>query len=59
MRNDIIFYGMTTPLSLRLRLSLALGLYGSALLAPASFALSPSEVDSLTIKASRGNAIAQ
>jgi chromosome segregation ATPase len=50
---------MTTPLSLRLRLSLALGLYGSALLAPASFALSPSEVDSLTIKASRGNAIAQ
>ena len=59
MCNDIIFYGMTTPLSLRLRLSLALGLYGSALLAPASFALSPSEVDSLTIKASRGNAIAQ
>ena len=53
------FYGMTTPLSLRLRLSLLLGLYGSVLLAPASFALTSSEVDSLTIKASRGNAIAQ
>ncbi|MCS6242312.1 MAG: LysM peptidoglycan-binding domain-containing protein [Opitutus sp.] len=50
---------MTTPLSLRLRLSLVLGLYGSALLAPASFALTSSEVDSLTTKASRGNAIAQ
>jgi len=53
------FYGMTTPLSLRLRLSLVLGLYGSALLAPAGFALTSSEVDSLTTKAARGNAIAQ
>ena len=53
------FYCMTTPLSLRLRRTLLLGLYGSVLLAPASFALTSSEVDSLTIKASRGNAIAQ
>jgi len=54
-----LFYGMTTPHFLRLRLSLVLGLCGSALLAPASFALTPSEIDSLTTKASRGNAIAQ
>ncbi len=50
---------MTTPLSLRLRLSLILGLCGSALLTPASFAVTASEIDSLTTKAARGNAIAQ
>ena len=50
---------MTTPLSLRLSLSIVLGFYSSALLAPTSFALTSSEVDSLTTKAARGSASAQ
>jgi hypothetical protein len=55
----IYLLGMTTPRKISLRLSLAFGIYCSAILAPASNALTSAEVESLNTKAKRGNAIAQ
>lgn len=50
---------MTTPRKIRLRLSLAVVLHSLAILAPNSYALTSAEVESLSTKANRGNAIAQ